>query len=653
LAIIFAPTVPTSISASISRGLAKSGNFVQTKRMTPGKLVHDAEGILRTWLAESGKRPGERLPSERLLGRQLGVRHYAINRAMAALVRDGEVRREGYKLFLQGEKLLSKADISCDLVISRRSSLLMSYRKTARDLGVSLRLHPYNAAEEAYAMLDHLVSDHADCVIFDPPAAVAPALWAPRASRLAGKGVPLVIVNKDSEDFTCVLSDGRRALEKAVLHLVKNSHGQLAFAAGYPSSADQLGAAEWRNVCRAFDLGKSGGRYREQANGRFLREDAREVADLLENEWRGVTALVISMFLEDSINCLLKELARHGWQIPRDLSLICVGDAKCLSICSPSVAAMAFEMSIVQEMAFRLAQTAVRRKAGGLPPSPPTSLLVEPRLIARQSIAPPKTARAGLARVRKQRSAEEPLPAEIFEPPSDPRQCLLRPYALVARAARTRFAPLDLSRQANRPLIYRRGWLGDLPLKGLMPGEQVIHGVPFQILGGNNRSDCGVVVFKSATNSTGKAERLPVRLAIPIRRKVEAVYILHGCGYAQQLASFATYSFKSGREVLASVPLVSLGQPPVGMGARDFSGLIARANVQDWWPDFPHVDFPHARMAPIRETDGHEGSPRHVYLYSLEWINPRPERPVTALEIVVDSSLSTTLGVLAVTLLGP
>ncbi|MET0263424.1 MAG: hypothetical protein ABW223_11035, partial [Rariglobus sp.] len=76
-------------------------------------------------------------------------------------------------------------------------------------------------------------------------------------------------------------------------------------------------------------------------------------------------------------------------------------------------------------------------------------------------------------------------------------------------------------------------------------------------------------------------------------------------------------------------------------------------NIQDWWPDFPHMDLPNARMAPIMESEEAGHLPRHVYLYTLEWINPSPDKVVDSLEISVDSSLSTTLGVLAVTAIKP
>jgi hypothetical protein len=193
----------------------------------------------------------------------------------------------------------------------------------------------------------------------------------------------------------------------------------------------------------------------------------------------------------------------------------------------------------------------------------------------------------------------------------------------------------------------------DLPLKPLHPGTREIHGVPFSILGGPRRTDCGAIIFHSSVNSTGNARPLPDRLSIPIKSKAKAIYILHGCGYAKFLHPFARYSFKKGKTQLGEVSLVALGQPPPGYDPSDTDAGKSRPNIQDWWPDFSHQDFPGARMAPIAEGEGSAALARHVYLYTCEWINPHPEKIVDTLEVTVDTSASTTLGMLAVTVLKP
>ena len=245
--------------------------------------------------------------------------------------------------------------------------------------------------------------------------------------------------------------------------------------------------------------------------------------------------------------------------------------------------------------------------------------------------------------------------------PADAAQLARRvkqPYPLAAKASlseRPRFAPVDLRPYVNRPLIFRRGWLGDIPLRCLPLGTQEIHGVPFEILGGPNRADGGAIIFQSTINTTGNAQKLPERLVIPLQGPVEAVYVLHGCGYAKPLQPFGNYRFHSKNGVVGTVPLVSLGRTNP-RGERNAANAEAGgpvANIQDWWSDFPHEDFPHARMVPMLERDEANGIHRHVFLYTLEWINPSPKQPLTHLEIEVDPELPTTLGMLAVTVVRP
>jgi hypothetical protein len=117
------------------------------------------------------------------------------------------------------------------------------------------------------------------------------------------------------------------------------------------------------------------------------------------------------------------------------------------------------------------------------------------------------------------------------------------------------------------------------------------------------------------------------------------------------LEAFARYTFHGAKGVLGAVPLVGLGRQKNDEHLAE-TAAAAKANIQDWWSDFPHVDFPHSRMAPLIDD---ENSPikRHVFLYTLEWINPFPGRVVTHLEITADPAVPTTLGVLAVTVVKP
>jgi hypothetical protein len=200
-------------------------------------------------------------------------------------------------------------------------------------------------------------------------------------------------------------------------------------------------------------------------------------------------------------------------------------------------------------------------------------------------------------------------------------------------------------------LNYRKGWFGDFPLTHFGPGKHQIHGVPFNVLGGAGQGDKGVIIFRSRTNERGNARELPQQVQIPVNTKAGAVYILHACGYTRFLSRFATYTFFSGTKKLGEVELVALGRPRYDWNSVQFEKDIKKANIQDWWGDFPHVDFPGTKQVPIVPPDDETKANRYAYLYTLEWRNPLPGRTITHMEIQVDPDQSTTLGVLAVTAL--
>jgi hypothetical protein len=237
--------------------------------------------------------------------------------------------------------------------------------------------------------------------------------------------------------------------------------------------------------------------------------------------------------------------------------------------------------------------------------------------------------------------------------PDDPVSAGAVPYDLTRDADPSQFHTLDLAEKMNRPLNFRRGWLGDLPLGSLPPGWHIFHGVPFQILGGPTRRDRAAIVFQSLRNTTGSTARLPTRIRVPVGRKARAIYILHGCGYVKSLARFGSYRFYGRARKLGAIPLVALGHPQPGAETWKFAEAMLEANIQDWWPDFPHCNFRHSRMAPL--PDSRAGGPvrGHIFLYTLEWINPEPDVPVSYVEIETDPRQSATLGVLAMTVLNP
>ncbi len=615
--------------------------------MSTGRLVNAADARLREWLKSQSLKAGMRLPSERSLAAQLQLQHYALNRAMARLIAEGSVERDGYKLFLADRHAVTEP-LLCHLVVARRSIHLPGYKRVAKEMGVRLEIHHWQSTEEAVLALDHLDRPDTEAIVFDPPYVGTSTGWEAAVNRLRLHDIPVVCINQSSPDAYSVTGDGHQDLQHAVSHLHQIGHRELAFISSSAHQAKSPTPVElWQALCSQHHLDKSRDRILLQKSAP-LRSEAHDLARKFTNEWSDVTGLVFGSGMDYNIQLLLDQLDSLGRAVPGKLSLIFVGGDKSPALANPPVTTIAPDMALMQETAFHLAQRAVRkRKAHGLLPSP-CRINIQSQFTLRQSTRPLPDATATNAADRSPPNSAAPGgPTPSHARPG-------KPYSLAIKASlseRRRFAPVDLGRLVNRPLNFRRGWLGDLPLKQLPPGPREIHGVPFNILGGPRRSDGGVIVFHSEVNTVGNAKFLPDKLTIPIGAKAAAIYVLHGCGYARALHQFARYRFFSGKTRLGEVPLVALGQPSPGLSPAGQSQ--ASPNIQDWWPDYPHMDFaPESRMVPLLEESGGDLE-RHVYLYTYEWINPHPRQTVDALEVTVDPSASTTLGILAITVLAP
>lgn len=611
--------------------------------MSYGTVVSDAIVTLRQWLQSSNPKPGERVPSERRLMSELGLTHNAVNRAMTRLIAEGVVRREGYKLYY-GEERAEPARLTCDLVVARRSYFIRGYRKTAKALGIDLRLHYYESVDESMAHLQRLNSRGTESVLFDPPHTLAAETWAPAMRRLIAHDIPAISIGQQAEGVFCVLGDFARAVRLVYRHLRELGHAEMALFTVPPRAST---SAEIHEAWQALPWEKTGrASSRRIAFYEDAREDVQALAQRLGGEWKNVTALVVHSVYEPIVPHLIDELARQKKQVPRDLSIIALGDLPHLATSVPSISAATVDFQILHETAFRLLQRLTREKQRTGLLSPAACLGVYPGLAVREST---RSLRGEVAR------GKDAGGAEAGEPPPDSRQALRamlkRPYPLTLTAAPERFASVDISPFVNRSLNYRKGWFGDLPLAHFEAGRHRIHGVPFDVLGGARRTDNGVIIFRSRTNERGNARELPSRVRIPVDSKATAVYILHGCGYTRFMSPFADYAFYSGARKIGEVKMVALGRPPHDWSPAQIERDAKKANIQDWWGDFPHVDFPGTRQAPIVPPDDATIIQRYAYLYTLEWRNPHPQRKLTHIEVSVDAGQSTTLGLIALTVL--
>ncbi len=204
--------------------------------MSYGVILSDSVQVLRRWIDSSNLSPGHRLPSERVLAKELGLKHNAINRAMSRLLGEGVVRRDGYKLFYAGAVKPQEIHFTCDLVIARRSFFTKSYTRLAKELGIDLRLHLYASGGDALSYFYRLDTPETECVIFEPPYLLPVSHWEPAVRKLLSHDIPAISARQAACGVPCVDPDYTRAVELAVAHLQDNGHQEMGLLTISPRS---------------------------------------------------------------------------------------------------------------------------------------------------------------------------------------------------------------------------------------------------------------------------------------------------------------------------------------------------------------------------------------------------------------------------------
>lgn len=617
-----------------------------------GARVDVTVAVLREWLSKFQIEAGARIPSERRIAVELGKTHYAVNRAVMRLVNEGLIRREGYKLYYtpKSPEPVVAPYYFMGSAGSERAKLL---RKTARGLNIDFRVMSWGSVEEASFVLRKVRSDDTKGVIVEAPFSELVTKWKPSVERLLAEQVPCVCLGQPISDVPAVIFDYGAALALAFRHLTEIGHTELALLSPEERAPTVVeGLESWNAECLKANRLSSAKRV-FIGHKRSHREDARKFATLLTKEWSNVTGIIAH---DRAMAALLtEELARLHRSVPHDISIIALGDSSALKKSSPPISCATFDDAFFVDSALRMLEWMVAKKVDlGRLPRPP-QIRIEPQLVLRASTAPRN--RHWITVKPDQRESKANLPsAEVW--PEDPvrlrhliESIVNKPYPLTIGTRDSRFQRVDLHPHVNRPLNFRRGWLGDLPLRNLNTGEQRIHGVVFDILGGSSRADFEAVVFQSSKNTTGNRRQLPQRIKVTVGCRARSVYFLHGCGYSGFLQNFASYNFYTRTGLVSSVPLVTLGHHPHEMDAEEIKAAIEKANIQDWWPDFFQTDFAHARRVVVAQDE--ESLQIHRYLYTLEWINPSPEEEIEYVEVCVVPDQPTTLGLLAISVLKP
>jgi len=201
--------------------------------------------------------------------------------------------------------------------------------------------------------------------------------------------------------------------------------------------------------------------------------------------------------------------------------------------------------------------------------------------------------------------------------------------------------PLSLEKFANQPLAVVGGWFQRDFLYGIEAGPIRSGGVPFEVAGDKEQGRC-LLMRSASVKSVADGQPAPERVAIPVGKKANALYFLHGCGNSVVGEEFACYriEFSDGSEEV--VPLIAKGGVHTAVGDR----APEAANIQDWWVSYEPLRKDGVWPL-ILTVDGSPNYLRRLYVLEHRW-----KRSKTIRRIVVgsDSEARSTLALLGVAL---
>lgn len=570
---------------------------------------------------------GSRLPSARGLSAQTGFSRFVMDRACQELISQRLLVRKGYKLFVGGGDP-ARAPIAGEVqVLSYWQPFSRAAGRLLAELGVRHRVLELSFSRDvnpSYPLRKALA---------EKPAGVI--LWIPNWKQnlqlgLQTNKIPLVICTEFSPsamNCSVVGTDVYRGVVKAMEHLRDLGHQRIALVSCIRNAWSRELADIYQQVCLQLNL--------RQAALTVWQVDTSGKSELRETllEHRRRHPEITALFADSET----ATLATAHFKVPGDLSV--VGLYEPLNPCRPALTTIALreQNQCMAEWSCMELIAQIRARESGRPNRPARRVYYEPELVVRDS-----------TRALKARETIETLPATngiAALPSAHPWESWRKIYPYLTKRQTHDWRQFNLTKLANHSMTRQHGWLGEDPLLHLVRGMRSIHGIPFQVIDENSNGGRAVVTFRSPHTHTTGGKQLPTSAKIAVNIPLKALYFLHGCGRAQPLP-FAEYliHFKQGRT--ARVPLLPMGAAKQNKPQRRDH---LKPNLQDWWPENAQQDFPHARYVTIFDPADPQAYER--YLYTLEWINPRPKDEISHIEVRVNPDAGPTLALIAVTAL--
>lgn len=188
------------------------------------------------YIQAHGLKPGQRLPSEREFAEAIGVSRPTVNKALACLIAEGRLRREGYKLYVATPAATEAAALSIAVLsphpLRQKKVVSHNLMEAAHDTCEAAKvgftpLLSKDGAQQREQLQDLLRHDaRTQGIVIWPH---ADSHCADLLRQCASRGIPVVVNDLDVGPFDFVGIDNRQGVDLAVRHLFELGHREIAY----------------------------------------------------------------------------------------------------------------------------------------------------------------------------------------------------------------------------------------------------------------------------------------------------------------------------------------------------------------------------------------------------------------------------------------
>jgi len=344
------------------------------------------------YIERKNLRPGDRLPPEREFSELFSVGRPTVNKALACLIAEGRLRREGYKLYVASPSKQETPSISlavlCPHPLNRKKMITHTLIEAAHDICElsKTRFTPMlsiDGEQQRFQLIDLLKNPPSGIVIWPHVNEHFMDLF----TQIRTRNIALVVNDLDFGMFDFVGVDNYRGIQSAAEHLSGLGHKEVAYFTRKRESSNVAQRAEAyehaairlfskASVTRVYELQEEDDKDFDQVFGRFRKEASR------------VTAVLCS---HDSLALKIMDSCRDvGICVPDALSIAGFDGIDASATSAPSLTTAAQDFYQMGALAVELAIRRIRMRHIAHAQAP-QKIRLSPQLIIRDSTKAPRS----------------------------------------------------------------------------------------------------------------------------------------------------------------------------------------------------------------------------------------------------------------------